>query len=74
MPLFRTHEDITEESRSLLDPSVNADWFERVAKLDHIDVVIDIVASSVTRMTSSSRQLSMNGTLTNSASFTSAGR
>jgi hypothetical protein len=34
-------EDTAEESRSLLDLSVNADWNETAAKLDNIDAVTD---------------------------------
>jgi len=34
-------EDIAEESRSLLDLSVNADWDETAAELDDIDAVTD---------------------------------
>jgi len=34
-------EDTTEESRSLLNLSVNTDWDETVAELDDIDAVTD---------------------------------
>jgi len=41
-------EDTAEESRSLLDLSVNADWDETAAELDDIGAVTDERRSSVT--------------------------
>ncbi|RKS83217.1 hypothetical protein BDK61_2552 [Haloarcula quadrata] len=67
-------EDTAEESRSLLDLSVNADWNETAADLYDIDAVTDDAEWSVTLMTASLRPLPTNTAITNLISSTLAER
>ena len=67
-------EDTAEESRSLLDLSVNADWDETAAELDAIDAVTDDATVVSDGISALSRLLPTKTELTNSISSTSDGR
>jgi len=68
-------EDTAEESRSLLDLSVNADWDETAAELDDIGAQsLTTRRSSVTLIAASSQPLPTKTVTTSSISSTSAER